>query len=282
MLFKTLLSLSIISITVTATFAGSLDSPAAPSDPASAMFTIDDIYNRFDTGAAGSKRTGGFVGPTAGPGSSRHTTDEIMNKAPSLDNTNGASPSDVLFGKTFWCLVTGNWGIKRGLLGAPLNPKTGQTTSYDTRDDGSMQKGVTWASPRFTDNGNGTITDNNTGLIWLKNAGCFSSMTQSWTTALSSCNSLANDSCGLTDGSIAGDWRLPSVKELRSLIDYGRYSPALPSGHPFIGVVSVNYWSSSTVASNTANAWYVYLNNGEVSNSGKTSALYVWPVKGGE
>lgn len=55
--------------------------------------------------------------------------------------------------------------------------KTGQTTSYGTRDDGALQKGVAWPNPRFTDNANGTVTDNLTGLIWLKNANCFSSGT---------------------------------------------------------------------------------------------------------
>ncbi len=48
-------------------------------------------------------------------------------------------------------------------------PRTGQTTSYATGDDGDLQVGVDWPLPRFTDNNNGTVTDNLTGLIWLKN-----------------------------------------------------------------------------------------------------------------
>jgi hypothetical protein len=78
-------------------------------------------------------------------------------------------------------------------------PKTGQTTSYSTGDDGDLERGVAWPSPRFTDNGNGTVKDNLTGLIWLKDANCFSRRT--WAQALSDANSLANGSCGLTDGS---------------------------------------------------------------------------------
>src|SRR5215831_9628931 len=54
---------------------------------------------------------------------------------------------------------------------APV-PRTGQTTSYAARDDGALQKGVALPTPRFTNNNNGTITDNLTGLIWLKNANC--------------------------------------------------------------------------------------------------------------
>ena len=65
---------------------------------------------------------------------------------------------------------------------APV-PKTGQTISYEPGDDGYYQKGVAWPNPRFTDNGDGTVTDNLTGLIWLKNANCFG--TRTWATALS-------------------------------------------------------------------------------------------------
>ena len=118
---------------------------------------------------------------------------------------------------------------------APV-PKTGQTTSYGTRDDGALQKGVAWPTPRFTDNGNGTVTDNLTGLIWTKNANAFGQRT--WAEALSDANGLASGSAGLTDGSKAGDWRLPNVRELQSLVDYGRSNPALPAGHPFTNVQS--------------------------------------------
>jgi hypothetical protein len=49
---------------------------------------------------------------------------------------------------------------------APV-PKTWQTTSYGTGDDGDLRKGVAWPDPRWTDNGDGTVTDHLTGLIWL-------------------------------------------------------------------------------------------------------------------
>jgi hypothetical protein len=82
-------------------------------------------------------------------------------------------------------------------------PKTGQTTSYGARDDGALQKGVAWPTPRLTDNGNGTVTDNLTGLIWMKNAIAFGIKT--WADALTAANTLASGSGGLTDGSQAGD-----------------------------------------------------------------------------
>ena len=139
---------------------------------------------------------------------------------------------------------------------------------------------ITSAATRFTDNGNGTVTDSVTGLIWLKNANCLGF--QPWTNALSSANGLASGNCGLTDGSTAGQWRLPNRNELQSLIDYTTISPALPAGHPFVGVQSNYYWSSTTYAPFPRGAWCVLLNDGLVDAHGKPFHLYVWPVRGGQ
>jgi hypothetical protein len=65
-------------------------------------------------------------------------------------------------------------------------PKTVQTESYVTGDDGDLEKGVAWLSPRFTDNGNDTVKDNLTGLIWLQDANCNGAMT--WSNALTYAN----------------------------------------------------------------------------------------------
>lgn len=167
---------------------------------------------------------------------------------------------------------------------------TGQTSCYDTAgtaiscagtgQDGEIRAGVAWPVTRFTDNANGTVTDNLTGLIWLKNANCFG--TQIWTAALSSANSLATGQCGLTDNSIAGQWRLPNVNELESLVDEQHSQPALPVGHPFAGVQSSTYWSSSSDANYTYYAWIVYMGIGNLSYDGKTYSHYVWPVRAGQ
>jgi hypothetical protein len=161
---------------------------------------------------------------------------------------------------------------------APVE-KSGQTSSYATGDDGDKEEGIAWPDSRFSDNGDGTVTDNLTGLIWLQNADR-NGGTMNWADALVYCNSLADDGSALTDGSVAGDWRLPNVKELQSLIDFGNYNPALPTGHPFSNVQSSYYWSSTTNANNTDNAWNVNMNNGNVNNNNKTNNNYVWPVRG--
>jgi hypothetical protein len=68
---------------------------------------------------------------------------------------------------------------------------------------------------RFVDNGDGTVTDALTGLVWLKNANCYGSM--SWPNAMSLTGMIKSGWCELSDGSVAGDWRLPDIEELIDL-----------------------------------------------------------------
>lgn len=166
---------------------------------------------------------------------------------------------------------------------------TGQMTSYASGDDGSLNKGVTWPSTRFVDNQNGTVSDNLTGLIWMKNAGCFAPTL--WTNAVTDANQLASGACGLTDDSIAGDWRLPNVVELESLIDASASSPALTVGNPFSNVSNGIYWTATSYFGGTngsPQAWAIRMSDGRYindngsssSNVKATSNNAVWAVKG--
>ena len=170
-------------------------------------------------------------------------------------------------------------------------PKTGQTTCYDasgnvidcaeTGQDGDIQAGVDWPEPRFEDNGDGTITDHLTGLVWLLNAGCAGQM--NWNDALAYCNNLASGSCGLTDGSAAGDWRLPNIIELESLVNAEESNFAVWLNlQGFSNVQSSNYWSATTNAYNTDYAWNVYMDFGDVYFNHKSNSRYVWPVRAGQ
>jgi hypothetical protein len=163
-------------------------------------------------------------------------------------------------------------------------------TAEDDCDDGGLERGIEKPSlkNRFTDNGDGTVTDNLTGLIWLKYANCFGA--RAWYNALSDCNGLASGSCGLTDGSGVGDWRLPNRDELASLVQKGYYNPAVPNtkgtgqwseGDPFNNVQSYSYWSSLADASTTASAWGVNVYSGRVYDYSKASYGYVWPIRAG-
>ncbi len=148
------------------------------------------------------------------------------------------------------------------------------------------------SSYRYTDNGDGTVTDNRSGLIWLKNANCFG--LQNWKTAKQSAANLAHGQCGLGDGSRAGMWRLPTKDELEAMIDekYGDWrnnKPALSNaagtgpwkeGDAFSGVQARYYWSSTPLATVAFRAWVVGFDSNGVSYDGKARTHYVWPLRG--
>jgi hypothetical protein len=139
---------------------------------------------------------------------------------------------------------------------APV-PQTGQIESFAEGDDADLKKGIFWPSQRFTDHLDGTVTDNLTGLNWMKDANIYG--IKPWCQAITTCNS----------SEVGGynDWRLPNVRELQSLIDYGgaQYS-MLPADHPFTGMVipgissTFFYWSSSSHGA--GGAWAVSFENG--------------------
>jgi hypothetical protein len=176
-------------------------------------------------------------------------------------------------------------------------PQTGQTTCWDPADtmapideivcsnaaaqgeDGQVLAGVVPPNPRFTDNGNGTITDNLTGLIWLKNSNCFGIRT--WAQALTDANTLNSGECSLSDGSVAGDWYLPNRNQLTSLLDLENDDPALPTGHPFMNFQSSVYWSSTTFANGPSSAWDVSFSSGFVDFRNKFNSFFVTAVRGG-
>lgn len=168
-------------------------------------------------------------------------------------------------------------------------PVTGQTLCYDewgreiaaegTGQDGELRMGVPFPQPRYLDHDDGTVTDQLTGLTWLRDASAFASM--DWGRALATCNALHDGEAGLSDGSRPGDWRLPNVHELRSLIDYSQPPPAVSPGHPFSGVQPNLYWSSTTVASAPTQARFVFVGMSSSVWDHKSMLYKVWPVKGG-
>jgi hypothetical protein len=189
-----------------------------------------------------------------------------------------AQPNASLTGADFDAYNRSNRLVKLG--------NTGQTTSYVNGDDASLHKGIAWPGPRFADNQDGTVTDNLTGLTWLQNAGCFPAAV--WATALSDVNQLASGSCGLLDGSRAGQWRLPNLNELESLVDISASNPAVSLGSPFINVSNGIYWSSTSYfggQGGSPDAWTIRFSDGrymnDFSSNVKTTSLNeVWAVKG--
>jgi hypothetical protein len=172
--------------------------------------------------------------------------------------------------------------------------KTGLKKSYYPGDDGDIQAGVAWPNPRFTDHGDGTVTDNLTGLMWLKDTNCFGGKT--WMNALATVadfNTENRSSYGCLEytGEYT-DWHLPNRKEFLSVFDrsklYIASSLALPSGHPFQALPDgsaayYQHWSSTTVLTGylpVSKAWRIDLYGFMVADA-KTYGNRVWPVRGG-
>ena len=149
---------------------------------------------------------------------------------------------------------------------------------------GELIYGRSSPQKRFVENVDGTVTDRLTGLIWLKNAGCFSRM--AWGAAIATVNQLKSGDCGpesalmLADGPLAGDWRLPTMDELCSLIDFGRRAPALPGDHPFFNIADGYYWSSTRMDDYPSVVWVMYPESGTTCYDTKHYPTgFVWAVR---
>ena len=183
---------------------------------------------------------------------------------------------------------------------AAVSPEADETCDdgIDNNCDGSIDEGcssttttTTSTSSRFIDNGNGTVTDSLTGLIWLKVATCLGSM--DWNAAPAAVDALSDGDCGfegtLRDGSSPGDWRMPTKEEMQGL---GTEPPTtweegrppvdwtLVGGTtltPFLYIQGNCFWTST---SDTDNAWVLCSGDGWVGLRDKTSYTYfVWPIR---
>ncbi len=172
---------------------------------------------------------------------------------------------------------------------------------------------------RYADMGDGTILDCNTDLLWLKDATCAAlgdplyDDQPTYADAVTAVAALADGTCALSDGSAAGDWRLPTMVELCAgwtspntgeicyessygypnlgLIDNDCEAPPLettdgscasysyPSGDPFVGVPGSSYSVWSSTEKDTSNVWSVELYQGYASWYPKTANAMVWPVR---
>ena len=153
-------------------------------------------------------------------------------------------------------------------------PKTGQTIVYPAGDDGTYQAGYPKTGARFTDNGDGTITDNATGLMWVKDgtgAGCNSGNKLGVYDTIDFCEAL----------NFAGhaDWRLPNITELVSIIDYGVAAPRIDT--LFINTAADRYWSSTTDKQAPTNCATGNFSTGSVDWEFILASYSLRPVRGG-
>ena len=124
----------------------------------------------------------------------------------------------------------------------------------------NSQVDVTAGAPNlesYTDNGDGTVTDNVTGLMWQKSV-LVTDPTYTWAEAATHCSTL----------SLGGhtDWRLPTEMELMSIVDSGQLNPSI-NGTYFPSTPSAYFWSSSPAADSPSRAWLVYFNYGSTLNT---------------
>ena len=144
-------------------------------------------------------------------------------------------------------------------------PDTGQIGDYATPFGEDSDYSINPMS--YTDNGDGTVTDNVTGLMWQKQ---FDIIMRKWAEALSQCE-------GLT---LAGytDWRLPAKKELMGIVNYRTILPAI--NETFFNTTSWDYWTTTTSAGYPSLAWHVDFGTGRVERSDKLDELYVRCARG--
>jgi hypothetical protein len=158
-------------------------------------------------------------------------------------------------------------------------------------DSASLVNSRPLTSPRIIDNGNGTLYDTVTGLTWLKKADCIQA---SWADSTAAVNGLANGQCGLTDGSAAGQWRMPNRFEMLSLAERAATFPIAayyngtygPDGITVTGsvvfetfMVAHYYWTSSTYANDSTQAWTVYSCDFGAYNTSKSAVGYTMAVR---
>ncbi len=166
-----------------------------------------------------------------------------------------------------WCTNSG------GGIGNKPKAETisaGGTKSYHVRAVRDITT-PTILTNHFTDNGNGTVTDNVTQLVWQKvpNANLFN-----WEQAITYAE-------GLTLAN-ATDWRLPNIKELQSLNIESNSNPSVNTTY-FSTIGIHNYWSSTTLLPNPNNltsAWYWNTQFGITTYDNKTNSNYVICVRG--
>ena len=239
-------ALGAIAIVTTITFAlpsSTLEPQGTPGE--NTQYSLNDIYNKIlnINATPGTKTAPDFDNPLE----SFRTLTEIYTlletEQPKVIAEN-IKDGVTLFG------VLGEYAGSGGGL-----PATGQTTSYTANDDGDIQSG---AALSYTDNNDGTVTDNVTGLVWQQD-GAYKAT--SWQDAI--------DYCANNVASLPGSgWRLPNYKELVSILDLGRVSPAIDP--VFTDTQSNDFWSSTTHHDITGSAWVVAFGDGHVYSGGKT------------
>ena len=164
-----------------------------------------------------------------------------------------------------WCTNSGG-----GIGNKPKSEAIGEvggTFRYNVRAVRNSTTPTTLPN-HFTDNSDGTITDNLTQLIWQK---VTNPSALTWEQALAYAE-------GLSLGA-SSEWRLPNIKELQSLNDETLTNPSVNTDY-FSSIGVKNYWSSTSLPNQTTEAWYCNTKFGITTYDLKTNSNYVICVRG--
>jgi hypothetical protein len=165
-----------------------------------------------------------------------------------------------------WYIHLGGGRIYRGM-------KYGSYMVWPVRCRSNGHASVSAASRYLTENG--MVYDRLRGLGWAKMNAASSDLVN-WPAAL---DFIRRMNAAHVHGH--ADWRLPNVRELESLVDARRHTPALFEGHPFIRTTE-GCWSSTTSVFEPRYAWVLYMQDGAVGVGYKKHAeFHVWAVRGG-
>lgn len=176
------------------------------------------------------------------------------------------------YGAYYWSSTTcanntGNaWVID---FGDPFDYSRPKSNSYRVR---AVRGGQAVPSAHLFINEDGTVTDAATGLMWQQDT---PDNTMTWEQALSFCENLIF--------AVHADWRLPNARELKSIISYSRFEPAIDPIY-FPDTNSSYYWSSTTYADVPGFAWITDFADANDDGNWKvdSSRGYVRAVRGGQ
>ncbi|MCG8427505.1 MAG: DUF1566 domain-containing protein [Chromatiales bacterium] len=133
---------------------------------------------------------------------------------------------------------------------------------------------------RYTDNGDGTVTDNYTGLTWMR---CLMGQTWDGTSCVGDPIGLYTwDNAKALTADFAGqsDWRLPTIQELQSIVDYTRSYPVIDPAVFSEAYISSTFWSGSSFANDLHFAWGVDFSQGSTDLYSRNDYGYVRLVRG--
>lgn len=149
-------------------------------------------------------------------------------------------------------IVSSNGNVAQGA-------KTTTASAFCVRDSGAAPTRYA-----FTDNGDGTVTDQSTGLIWQQAA---SLTTRDQATSATFCTTVSV-------GTLTSGWRAPDARELMLLVDDRRTAPSIdPVGFP--SGSATTFWSSTPVAGAPTLGIAVNFSTGASQNSGNVAPLLV-------